>query len=100
MGRGLSECLDYGDPMERDTIRTIREAVRSGRLPERFTPAQVNKVLKINWAGTFLPKHRIGNPGSYTTPNCSCTLTGGSIVSSTYPVNSQATTHGAKGRRS
>ena len=52
--------------MERETIRRIREAVRTGRLPERFTPAQVNKVLKIDWAGTFLPKHRICNPGGYT----------------------------------
>ncbi len=51
---------------ERETIRKIREVVRSGKLPEKFTPAHVNKVLKIDWAGTFLPKHRVGNPGGYT----------------------------------
>lgn len=48
--------------MERDMIRRIKEVVRSGKLPERFTPAQVNKTLSVNWAGTFLPKHRVGNP--------------------------------------
>jgi len=52
--------------MERDTIRRIREATRTGRLPRHFTPADVNKVLSIHWAGTFLPKHRAGNPGGYT----------------------------------
>lgn len=26
----------------------------------------VNRVLKISWAGTFLPKHRVGNPGNET----------------------------------
>jgi hypothetical protein len=52
--------------MERDTIRRIREAVDSGRLPAIFGPAEVNKVLSIHWAGTFLPKHRAGNPGGYT----------------------------------
>ncbi len=52
--------------MERDTIRRIREAVQTDRLPRQFTPADVNKVLSIHWAGTFLPKHRVGNPGGYT----------------------------------
>lgn len=52
--------------MERDTIRRIREAVRSGKLSEEFTTVQVNKTLNIDWAGTFLPKHRIGNPDGNT----------------------------------
>jgi hypothetical protein len=52
--------------MERDTIRRIRQAVRTGRLLGQFTPADVNRVLSIHWAGTFLPKHREGNPGGYT----------------------------------
>jgi hypothetical protein len=40
----------------RKTIRLIREAVQTGQLPLEFTPAMVNEVLKIDWAGTFLPK--------------------------------------------
>ncbi len=52
--------------MERETIRRIREAVRSGRLGREFTAVEVNVVLKIHWAGTFLPKHRVGNLGGYT----------------------------------
>jgi hypothetical protein len=35
-------------------------------LARQFTPAQVNKALSIHWAGTFLPKHRAGNPGGNT----------------------------------
>lgn len=52
--------------MERETISRIREAVRAGRLSREFTPADVNKALSIDWAGTFLPKHRKGNPGGNT----------------------------------
>lgn len=52
--------------MERDTIRLIRQALKSGRLGSRFTPSDVNRSLSIHWAGTFLPKHRVGNPGKYT----------------------------------
>ncbi len=52
--------------MERETMRKIREAVRSGALGQQFTPEDVNRKLKIDWAGTFLPKHRKGNPGGYT----------------------------------
>jgi hypothetical protein len=54
------------EAMKRGTIRRIREAVRSGALGQQFTPKDVNRTLKINWAGTFLPKHRKGNPGGYT----------------------------------
>ena len=52
--------------MERETIRKIRDSVRSGKLVTRFTPAEVNLVLGIDWAGTFLPKHRVGNPGGFS----------------------------------
>jgi hypothetical protein len=48
---------------ERNTIRLIREAVAAGRIPAQFTPSDVNDALGIDWAGTFLPKHRVGNPG-------------------------------------
>lgn len=52
--------------MERKTVRQIQQAVKRGQLPKAFKPLQVNQVLGINWAGTFLPKHRVGNPGGYT----------------------------------
>lgn len=48
------------------TIGRIREAVRQGQLVEPFAPQDVNAALGIHWAGTFLPKHRVGNPGGYT----------------------------------
>jgi hypothetical protein len=57
----------YGEMrVERETIRRIREAVRTGTLPQVLTPINVNWALSIDWAGTFLPKHRVGNPGGYT----------------------------------
>jgi hypothetical protein len=52
--------------MERETIRRIRKAFQTGMLAREFTPADVNKALNIDWAGTFLPKHRKGNPGGNT----------------------------------
>lgn len=53
--------------MERETIRKIREAVEAGHLAKSgFTPAQVNAILGIHWAGTFLPKHRVNNPGGFS----------------------------------
>ena len=51
---------------EGETIRRIRDAVRRGLLEERFSPRDVNDALDIHWAGTFLPKHRVGNPGGDT----------------------------------
>ena len=51
--------------IEGRTIQLIRAGVRSGRLTEPFKPADVNKLLGIDWAGTFLPKHSEGN--GYTT---------------------------------
>lgn len=59
-GEGIEE------EMERDTIRRVRAAVRVGRLQEPFKASEVKKVLGIHWAGTFLPKHRVGNPDSNT----------------------------------
>ena len=53
-------------PVERETIRKIREAVRTGELQHDFTPEQMNNFLRIDWAGTFLPKHCVGNPGGFT----------------------------------
>jgi hypothetical protein len=52
--------------MARETIRRIREAVRSGKLPTVFGAADVNAALSIHWAESFLAKHRVGNPGSET----------------------------------
>ena len=51
---------------EGETIRRIRDAVSRGLLEEPFGPQDVNDALGIHWAGTFLPKHRVGNPGGYT----------------------------------
>jgi len=47
-------------------MRRIGEAVKSGTLTEPFRAADVNRALKIHYAGVFLPKHRIGNPGKNT----------------------------------
>ena len=52
--------------MGRETIRRIRAAVRVGKLHEPFKASEVNKLLGIHWAGTFLPKHRVENPGGDT----------------------------------
>lgn len=46
------------------TIGRIEAAVK--KIGERFRAADVNAALGIDWAGTFLPKHREGNPGGYT----------------------------------
>ena len=51
---------------EGKTIRCIRDAVYHGVLGEPFSPRDVNDALGISWGGTFLPKHRVGNPGGYT----------------------------------
>jgi hypothetical protein len=51
---------------EKWTIRSIREAVTKRLLSESFGPSDVNKALGIGYAGTFLPKHRVGNPGRNT----------------------------------
>lgn len=51
---------------QRITMRRICEAVESGTLLQPFRPADVNRVLGIDYAGVFLPKHRVGNPGGFT----------------------------------
>lgn len=48
------------------TIRRIREAVWRGDLTEPFDARRVNDAVGITWAGTFLPKHRFGNPNDAT----------------------------------
>jgi hypothetical protein len=48
---------------EGETIHKIRELVRVGRVGQPFTADDINDALGIHWAGTFLPKHRVGNPG-------------------------------------
>ena len=48
--------------MEKETVQRIKKAVNDRRLPKEFTPKQVNGALDIDWAGVFLPKHRVGNP--------------------------------------
>ena len=51
--------------IEGQTVQLIRAGVRSGKLTQPFKPADVNRFLGIDWAGTFLPKHCEGN--GYTT---------------------------------
>ena len=51
---------------EGETIRHIREAVAKGTLVQPFRAAEVNRALRIDFAGVFLPKHRVGNPGKNT----------------------------------
>ena len=47
-------------------VDDIRQARHQGKLPERFSSADVRKACP-GWVegtySTFLPKHRIGNPG-------------------------------------
>lgn len=52
--------------MEKQTVRRIKEAVRTGRVAQPFRAKQINSELGITWAGNFLAKHRIGNPRSET----------------------------------
>lgn len=52
--------------MERNTMRAIRHAIEDGKLVQPFRPGDVNRALGIHYAGTFLPKHRVENPGGYT----------------------------------
>ena len=47
------------------TIKFIRAAVQNGRLSQPFRAEDVNRLLGIDWAGVFLPKHCVGN--GYTT---------------------------------
>ena len=50
-------------------IRCLRQARRDGRLPEQFRAADAWKACPEaakSTFGTFLPKHRVGNPGGYS----------------------------------
>lgn len=51
---------------DRGTVRAIKKAVAVGALGQPFGASDVNALLGIDWAGTFLPKHCVGNPGGYT----------------------------------
>ena len=55
--------------ISRRFIGQIRQARREGKLPTRFTAADV-KAACPGWAentySSFLPKHREGNPGGTT----------------------------------
>lgn len=54
---------------ERKTVKLIREAVKSIKLKEPFTAEDVHKAcpsIPLSTCRTFLPKHRVGNPGGYT----------------------------------
>jgi hypothetical protein len=48
------------------TIEQLILARRAGKLKESFTPKEANSALGINFGGTFLPKHCVGNPGGNT----------------------------------
>jgi hypothetical protein len=52
--------------MDGRTIHNIRASVARGRLQQPFGPSHVNRLLGITYAGVFLPKHRVGNPGGFT----------------------------------
>lgn len=50
-------------------IQEIRTAVKEGRLTEPFSPQEVVQAgvqCAATTPGTFLPKHRVGNPGGNT----------------------------------
>jgi len=50
-------------------MRRIRAALASGTLIQPFRAADVNRACGITYAGTFLSKHRVGNPGMDGKPN-------------------------------
>lgn len=50
-------------------IQEIRTAVEAGRLKEPFSPKDVIEAgvwCAASTPGTFLPKHRVGDPGGNT----------------------------------
>ena len=51
-------------------VEDIRQAIRRGTLAKRFRGADVRKACP-GWSDrtytNFLPKHRLDNPGGYTT---------------------------------
>ena len=61
--------MPAGPPTGRRFINEIRRAVRGGKLRKRFRSADVRTACP-GWGertySNFLPKHRVGNPGSNT----------------------------------
>jgi hypothetical protein len=50
----------------RKTFRKFWQAVQSKRLTEPFRVGEAKMATGISWAGNFLAKHRVGNPGDET----------------------------------
>jgi hypothetical protein len=46
-------------------MRHTREAIESGTLTQPFPASDVNRATRIDCAGVFLPKHRVGNLGGF-----------------------------------
>jgi len=65
----IDRRVKLGRHDERTTMRKIRAAIRAGRLGEPFRAKDVNNAIGITYAGVFLPKHRLGNPGENGEPN-------------------------------
>jgi hypothetical protein len=49
--------------IEGEIVKRIRKAVSTGKLAELFSPKGVNAAVGIDFAGVFLLKCRVGNPG-------------------------------------
>jgi hypothetical protein len=49
---------------ERETMQSIRSAIRQGRLREPMRGGDVNRALGITWGGNFLAKHCLGTGSS------------------------------------
>jgi excisionase family DNA binding protein len=63
--RDLQAFLEEGE-MPHKLYKDIVDAVRSGTLTEPFTSSDVRRACpgwSSNTYGTFLPKHRVDNPG-------------------------------------
>ena len=52
--------------IEGKNMRRIREAVHQGKIEEPFSPNDIDGLLGIDYASTFLPRHAVGNPGQET----------------------------------
>ncbi len=62
----MAEARRVAQGREGWTIQRIRKLVGDGTLKQPFRARHVNDALGITYAGTFLPKHCVGNPGGYT----------------------------------
>ena len=58
---GGKTLMYFRTMQEGSTSKLIRAAVQAGRLNQPFRAADVNRLLGIDWAGVFLPKHCVGN---------------------------------------